>query len=212
LRAAPPTPLNINDPLDDAADPTIDETSTNDSAGNTLINPIDIDQQEADTSISFSKRKLNVIASDEEINIYGDPIPLSTKPSSTTSDRPAKKKTSSLPRSRSKNTSSTHSSQPRASTSTKLTPTLIAHEIQGSINSLASAVRESGLTDPVAKLRQEAIHYVSDVDDNLSVPDKIDLIDLFRKDYTAVQAYTALLKNDLLRKQWLEKQLQELKD
>ena len=222
MKAAPPIPLN-----DTLNDPTADEISTNDSTGNTLINPgpMDTDQHISDTtsiftSNSFGKRKLDVIISDEELKTSEDPIP-SSKPSPTTAEMPAKKKPSSLPRSlpRSKNTSSTHSSQTRAQsstgtkmTSTKMTPALLAHEIQGSINSLASAVRESGLTDPVAKLRQDAIHHVSDGDDGLSGEDKLTLIDLFRKDYAAVQTYMALLKHNDLRQGWLEKQLKELRD
>ena len=91
-----------------------------------------------------------------------------------------------------------------------MTPALITHEIQGSINSLASAVRESGLTDPVAKLRQDTIHYVSDGDNSLSDTEKLAIIDLFRKDYAAVQTYIALIKNDKLWQLWLEKQLQEM--
>ena len=223
MRAAPPIPLNDSDTLND---PIADEISTNDSAGNTLINPMDTDRHTSDTTSIFTsnsvgKRKLDVIASDEELNISGDPVP-SSKPSSTAAEMPAKKKASSLPMSlptRSKATSSTHSSQARAQTSTgtkktstKITPALLAHEIQGSINSLASAVRESGLTDPVAKLRQDAIHHVSDGDDGLSGEDLLDIIDLFRKDYAAVQTYMALLNHNNLRKGWLEKQLKELKD
>ena len=91
-----------------------------------------------------------------------------------------------------------------------MTPTLLAHEIQGSLNSLASAVRESGSIDPVAKLRQDAIHHVSDGDNGLTAAEKIALIDLFRKDYPAIQSYIALLQHDNLRLLWLEKQLQEL--
>ncbi|KAF8812855.1 hypothetical protein BYT27DRAFT_7251495 [Phlegmacium glaucopus] len=223
MQTAPPAPLNETLDLGEG---TIDEMSTNNSTGNTLINPMDIDRHESDTtstftSNSFGKRKLDVITSDEELNaatttISENPIPLSSKLSSpiVSSRGPAKKKTSSLPRSlpKSRNTSSSQSSQPSRvqSTSTKMTPTIIAHEIQGSINSLASAVRESGSTDPVAKLRQEAIHCMSDGDDGLSATDKIALIDLFRKDYAAVQTYVALLKHDELRQPWLEKQLREL--
>lgn len=226
MRTGPPVPLN--DTLDNPTTatsalqvPAIDESSTSDSAGNTLINPImmDIDHHGSDTasistSNSFGKRKLEVITSDEELKVSGNLIP-SSNPSPITSEMPAKKKSSSIskPLPRSKHTSSTHSSQPRAQlTSTKMTPALIAHEIQGSINSLASAVRESGSTDPVAKLRQEAIHHVSGSEDGFSGTDKIAIIDLFRKDYAAVQTYIALLEHDDLRRPWLEKQLQELKN
>ena len=72
------------------------------------------------------------------------------------------------------------------------------------------AVQESGLIDPVAKLRQDAIHYVSDGDDGLSDTEKLAIIDLFRKDYAAVQTYITLIKNNKLRQPWLEKQLQEM--
>ena len=77
MHTAPPIPLNNT--LDN---PTIvDETSTNDSAGtDTLINPMDIDRHDSDTtsvftSNSFGKHKLDVIASDEELNTSGSPIP-----------------------------------------------------------------------------------------------------------------------------------------
>ena len=229
MRTAPPIPLN-HDSDDIPGNPTVPtavgEISTNDShgAGNTFIDLMDIDQHESDTtsnltSNSFGKRKLDVIASDEELDIYKNPTPLSKPPSRapTKSETPAKKKTftgKSLPRS----TSSTHSSQQRratlASTSTKMTPALIAHEIQGSINSLASAVRESGQNDPVANNRQDAIrHVLDDSDGGLSDDEKLAIIDLFRKEYAAVQTYLALISpgyNDL-RLGWLEKQLRELK-
>ena len=69
MHTAPPIPLNNT--LDS---PTIvDETSTNNSAGtDALINPMDIDQHDSNTtsvftSNSFGKCKLDVIASDEEL-------------------------------------------------------------------------------------------------------------------------------------------------
>jgi len=80
--------------------------------------------------------------------------------------------------------------------------------MQGSISTLASAVRESGAVDPVAKLRKEAIHAVSVRDDGLSALDKLTIIEIFRMDYASVQTYLALLEHDEIRKQWLIKQLQ----
>ena len=53
---------------------------------------------------------------------------------------------------------------------------------------------------------------MSDGDDGLSGEDLHDIIDLFRKDYAAVQTYMVLLNHNNLRKGWLEKQLKELKD
>jgi hypothetical protein len=96
----------------------------------------------------------------------------------------------------------------RARTSTKLTPELLVHEMQGSISTLASAVRDSAATDPVAKLRQEAVHAVSVRDDGLSVADRITIIELLRTDYASVQTYLALLEHDEIRRQWLSKQLE----
>ena len=79
--------------------------------------------------------------------------------------------------------------------------------MQGSITSLASAVRDSAATDPIAKLRQEAVHAVSVRDDGLSVMERITIIELLRTDYASVQTYLALLEHDEIRKQWLLKQL-----
>lgn len=218
MHAAAPIPNNdAIDPLTVADDSGM---STNNSAGNTLINPMDIDQSATDTTSvftstgSFGKRKINAIAPDDELNISDKPFILPKLPT-VTSAMPPRKKPASVSRSlpRSKNTSSTNSSQLRLappSTSAKMTPTLLAHEIQGSLNSLASAVRESGSIDPVSKLRQDAIHHVSDNDDGLTAAEKIALIDLFRNDYPAIQSYIALLQHDDLRLLWLEKQLLEL--
>jgi hypothetical protein len=103
-------------------------------------------------------------------------------------------------------------SQPKSltsRTSTKLTPGLLVHEMQGSITTLASAVRESAATDPVAKLRQQAVHAVSVRDDGLSVMDQITIIELLRTDYASVQTYLALLEHDEIRKQWLSRQLEK---
>ncbi|KAF8803198.1 hypothetical protein BYT27DRAFT_7171949 [Phlegmacium glaucopus] len=63
MQTAPPAPLNETLDLGEG---TIDEMSTNNSTGNTLINPMDIDWHESDTtstftSNSFGKRKLDVI-------------------------------------------------------------------------------------------------------------------------------------------------------
>jgi hypothetical protein len=92
-------------------------------------------------------------------------------------------------------------------TSLKLSPALLVDEMQGTISGLAAAVKESGATDPVAKLRQEAVHIVSQRDDNLSRIEKITIIKLFRMDYPSVQTYLALLDHNKLRRQWLQKQL-----
>ncbi|KIM76953.1 hypothetical protein PILCRDRAFT_12475 [Piloderma croceum F 1598] len=229
MHTAPPIPLNDTLDLDVLDEGAKDEMSTDDN--NAFANPMDVDQHDT-TSIFSSKAagkcKLDVIASDEETGTVAseDAIPSSSRLStSIASAEPAKKKitpstslvssSKSLPKS-SKASSSARSSwpsraQPSSSkqTSAKLSPALLVHEMQGSINSLATAVRESGATDPVAKLRQEAVHHVSVGDDGLSGLDKITIIELFRTDYASVQTYLALLQHDDIRKQWLIKRLQD---
>jgi hypothetical protein len=81
--------------------------------------------------------------------------------------------------------------------------------MQGTISSLAGAVRDAGATDPVAKLRQEAIEQVSQLNDDLSASDKLLLIKLFARDYAAVQTYVALVKFDDLRRGWLSETIEE---
>lgn len=182
------------------------------------------------STTSAGKRKLSAISLDDEM---GADIPSITSSEMTTSSTdfepgPAAKKitnpsalasTSSASRSIPKALSLPSKasllpslcSQLRSSksrTSSKLTPELLVHEMQGSITTLASAVRESAATDPVAKLRQEAVHAVSARDDGLSVMDRITIIDLFRTNYASVQTYLALLEHDEIRKQWLLKQLE----
>jgi hypothetical protein len=91
--------------------------------------------------------------------------------------------------------------------SSKLTPALLIHEMQGSISTLVVAVQESGATDPVAKLRQDTVHAISQRDDGLSQEEKLSIFELFRVDYASVQTYLALLEYDELQVQWLRKQL-----
>jgi hypothetical protein len=81
--------------------------------------------------------------------------------------------------------------------------------MQGTISSLAGAVRDAGATDPVAKLRHEAIQQVSQLDGDLSASDKMLIIKVFARDYPAVQTYVALAGFDDLRKEWLRETLEE---
>jgi hypothetical protein len=219
---APPTPLNQTLDLDVLDEATKDTASEVDPAASTM----DVDEVGDTTtipSVSAGKRKLSIIAPDEDVaNIQ--PI-ASVK--LTTSSEPAKKKITnpsasitsasrSIPKTSQSSSSTAPSSRlsrtrPSSSklTSTKLSPGLLVHEMQGSITTLASAVRESGAVDPVAKLRKEAVHAVSVRDDGLSAMDKLTIIEIFRKDYASVQTYLALLEHDEIRKQWLVKQLQD---
>ena len=86
---------------------------------------------------------------------------------------------------------------------------LLVHEMQGTISSLAGAVRDARATDPVAKLRHEAIQQVSQLNDDLSASDKLLIVKLFAQDYAAVQTYVTLAEFDDLRKDWLQEMLDE---
>ena len=72
--------------------------------------------------------------------------------------------------------------------------------MQGTISSLVGAVWDVGVTDPVEKLRHEAIQRVSH--DDLSASDNLLIITLFAWYYVAIQTYIALVEFDL-RKDWL---------
>ena len=84
--------------------------------------------------------------------------------------------------------------------------------MQGTINSLAGAVRDAGATDPVVKLQQEAIEQVSQLNDNLSASNKLLLVKFVARDYAAVQTYVALVKFDGLRRDWLSETIEELRN
>lgn len=226
MHAMPPPSLN------ETADSEILNESATEGNVNTNTND-DNDSRTFASTTSAGKRKLASITQDDsEMAVY---VPSLTSTSSSTSFEPAgpaaKKITNpsasigSTSRSISKPLSLPHSlpkpeslpshslrSKPRSSqatkTSSKLTPELLVHEMQGSITTLASAVRDSAATDPVAKLRQEAVHAISVRDDGLSLADRITIIEKFRTDYASVHTYLALLEHDEIRKEWLSKLLE----
>jgi hypothetical protein len=221
MRAAPPIPIDQAFDLDglDKGTSGADAPEETSSNQNKIADAMDVDKEgdvetQGTASIisapSFAKRKLATVISDDD---SASSSKLSA--SSVTSEPKKKKSATSLPsiKSAPKSKASSPSVRPSKSaqgssrTSSKLSPALLVHEMQGSINTLAAAVRESGATDPVAKLRQEAVHAVSQRDDGLSVADKINILELFRKDYASVQTYLALLEFEDLRKEWLQMQL-----
>lgn len=215
----------------------LEESVDDDVESRTHMNIYDDNESWTFTSTkSAGKRKLSAITPNDEMEADTPSITASPPLTSSTSfeDGPAAKKITnpssligtsssharsipkaiSLPSSHSKPKSlsaPSMRSQQRSlasRTSAKLTPELLVHEMQGSITTLASAVRDSAATDPVAKLRQEAVHAISVRDDGLSVKDRITIIELLRTDYASVQTYLALLEHDEIRKEWLSKQLE----
>src|ERR1700722_9434373 len=97
-------------------------------------------------------------------------------------------------------------------TSSKISPALLVHEVQGTISTLTAAVRDAGATDPVAKLRQEAIQQVSKRDDGLSSSEKLMIVKMFAQDYSSVQIYLRLTGIDDLRKAWWAETIEELRN
>lgn len=202
---APPLPL---DPEGISQDPSVG------------IKLIDIDSDvDSSTlvSVSSSKRKLDAIASEEVVSISSeDPLAIASsepvKKKGTKSSSSITSSSKSRPHSSRASSSTTPSSQPSRATSSKLTstklsPAVLVHEMQGTISSLAAAVRESGSIDPEAQLRQQAVQSVSH-QDGLSSMEKLKIIELFRKDYASVQTYLGLAQSDDLRKSWLQMQLE----
>ena len=84
--------------------------------------------------------------------------------------------------------------------------------MQGTISTLTAAVRDAGATDPVAKLRQEAIQQVSKRDDGLSSSEKLMIVKMFAQDYSSVQIYLRLTGIDDLRKAWWVETIEELRN
>ena len=149
---------------------------------------MDIDKEVDNSTLvsaSVTKRKLATITSEEDTvassSASGQPQMLSTASSVLTMessvllDEPSRKKPAGVASSvgsssksrpkvpsscRSKGPASIHSSGHTGGsrTATKLSSELIVHEVQGSINSLTSTVRDSMSTDPVTKVRQDALH------------------------------------------------------
>jgi hypothetical protein len=180
---------------------------------------MDIDNDgESSTMISASsgKRKLDISALTG--TSFVEPV---TKKNSNTSPSVASSsqsfpKTSSGPPSSKAPSSSAKAGRPSRrvpssskQTSSKISPALLVHEMQGTISSLATAVRDAGATDPVAKLRKEAIQHLSQRDDDLSSDEKLLIIKLFARDYASVQTYLALVGFDDLRKAWLAEMIAE---
>jgi hypothetical protein len=230
MHAAPPIPVDHTFDLDglDKGTSGADAPGETSSNQNKITDAMDVDKEgDAETQgiapfispSSFAKRKLATVISDDDSAIAPSETSFASSSklsASSIAPEPMKKKSAtslssikSAPKSKASSPSArpSRSAQGSSRTSSKLSPALLVHEMQGSINTLAAAVRESGATDPVAKLRQEAVHAVSQRDDGLSLADKIKVLELFRKDYASVQTYLALLEFDDVRKGWLQTQL-----
>jgi hypothetical protein len=186
---------------------------------NNIVNLMDIDNEgESSTAISASsgKRKLDISAPMGTSFVEPAMKKSSNASTSIASSSQSFPKTSSGPPSSKRPSSSAKSGRPSRrvpsssrQTSSKISPALLVHEMQGTIGTLATAVRDAGATDPVAKLRHDVIQQVWKRDDGLSSSEKLLIIKMFARDYASVQTYLGLADIDDLRKIWLAETIEE---
>jgi hypothetical protein len=180
-------------------------------------------------SASSSKRKLTTFTSDEDGTVSftsGDLVPpsltmsTSSIPSTAPSTEPSRKKTSASIATSSKSKSKAPSSRPskaassslpssgrrgrggRAATANVISPELLVHEMQGSINQLTATIYDSIDADPVAKLRQEAVRRAMQTSEGLTDEQKKIIVNKFMSSHALAQVYLAL-DDDEFRRDWL---------
>jgi tellurite resistance protein len=224
MHTAPPNAMDQTidlDGLDSPSGPFDHPQIPDNDAIKNIADLMDIDNEaESSTAISASsKRKFDISASIDTSSVEPAMKKSSNTSPSIGSSSLSFTKTSSEPPSSKGPPSSTKSGRPSRrvpssskQTSSKITPALLVHEMQGTIGTLAAAVRDAGATDPVAKLRQEAIEQVSKRDDGLSSSEKLMIIKMFARDYASVQTYLGLTSIDDLRKAWLAETIEELRN
>jgi hypothetical protein len=175
-------------------------------------------------STTASKRKLSAFIvdndNDDTITFNSGLPPSSTNTptsSNLTSGRPSKRESIRSPSSaagssrsqlkasshHSKVTSSLQSSNRSRGAKTSAKLSSFVHDMQGSINMLTATVRSSMESDPVMKVRQEAVRLLQTRDDGLSRKHKIALFHIFTDRHSVAQTYLAIEEDDL-RRAWLQ--------
>jgi hypothetical protein len=177
---------------------------------------IDRDIDSSTLISTTTKRKHTALTSEGDTGtLQLDTIPSSSINTSSTSSNfssePALKKASSVASSksqlkapstrRSKTASSRRSSHQK--TVDKLTPELLVHEVQGTINMLTSTVRDSMEADPITKVRQDAVRLLQTRDDGLSPEQKIIMFQKLTTTHAVAQVYLAI-HDEGLRRAWLQ--------
>lgn len=114
------------------------------------------------------------------------------------SEQPRKKKMKSQPSSAAPSSSRRTSNR----TSEKMTPLLLAHEMQGSVNQLTSAITTGLTIDPAAETVRKATEILQKNEDGLSDEDSIILLTVFTRDPAIVNIYNSIYKAQL-RKPWV---------
>jgi hypothetical protein len=129
-----------------------------------------------------------------------------SSPPTHTSEPPRKKRStgSSSAASSSQSASTITNRSSRSATTGRITNAVALNSMQGSINRLTDAFEKSMTTplDMVASKQNEAFVLLQSRDDNLDRAQVTKIIDIFRTDPSAVNAYIAL-SNDGMRRDWL---------
>lgn len=105
-----------------------------------------------------------------------------------------------------------HGSLAPSSSSTKISPASAMVGMQAQIGRLTDVFVESMKKpgDNIASIRSQAITRIQDIDDGLSLSDKVKMIGLFQKDAQGIIAQTYLdLVDDEIRRAWLLSTLEE---
>lgn len=203
---APPPPLFDDEPTDGTSG-AINDTAT--SAATTLFNNASsstVDNASSTViSSSAQKRKLGAEGSDISIaSNRGAPTVSSTTSNHSAVDAAG----SDQPKKKQRSTTAASSSVPSSrrvsnKTSDKMTPLLLAHELQGTLHQLTSAIS----LDPIAEMVRKASAVVQENADGLSDDDIITLLTLFTRDPATVNTYNSLYLPHI-RKAWVSKTIQ----
>ena len=225
MNAAPPSQLLE----EDEANGGIPGAETTHYVDSMQEDSMDVDK-EADgstlVSISSAKRKLTTFTFDEDHTVSstsGNLVPpsltVSTSPipSTAPSSEPSRKKSSASITMSSKSKSKAPYSCPSKTASSSLTssahrscaaktntisPKLLVHEMQGSINLLIVTIFDSIDVDPVAKLRQEAVQCAMHTSKGLMDEQNKIIVNKFMSSHAVTKVYL-VLNDDVFRRNWL---------
>ncbi|KAF7972118.1 hypothetical protein HWV62_18832 [Athelia sp. TMB] len=138
------------------------------------------------------------------------PSSTSARSSAAVSEKPPRPAKKSKSASKSGGTPSTRNDASSSRTSDKLTLVLLVHELQGTLNSLTSAVAAGLALDPAAETVRKAVDMLQRNEDGFSDEDCIMLLTIFTREPSYVHTYNGLWRQ-AFRIQWIKKVLEEEK-
>lgn len=200
-----PPPPGKPVPLDDEASLLGDDTATSFVITGDEITPSNAGSSTLISTPPAEKRKLDdgdgaiSLTSARSAPPTSSSISVHSSSAAAESEQPKKKK-----RSNKASSAAPSSRQASNKTSEKMTPFLLVHEMQGSLNQLTSAVTTGLTLDPAAETVRKATAILQQNDDGLTDEDSVILLTVFTKDPATVNTYNTLYKAHL-RKPWVEK-------